>query len=373
MNITRENYESFFLDYLEGSLDSSMVEEMNVFLESNPDLKEELEEFKQVSLQADPIAFRDKEQLKKIVSKRDDIGDKHFDHLCIAKLEGDLNSAEEKALDQLLIEQPQRKKELDLFFKTKLQPLPVIFPDKRLLKRKAPAFRRKYAWYSISAAASVILILAFLLLLSRFRNPQEERIAIISPMTESSDGTVSEEPISIEEDVPALVDQVVERMVPKVESGTVKKVDVVAMNIPETTMEQKGESISVNYPEIVADRRTNLDLLSRREFEQITTSPYTTIATTEIMEQENEVEEEYLTLREVVARRLRSAVSAEEPGVTGQEDKITFLDIADAGVRGISRIPGIDMKLDRYYDQNGQLNSYAFTSKSLSFSHEVKK
>jgi len=192
-------------------------------------------------------------------------------------------------------------------------------------------------------------------------------------MNESSDATVLEEPPIIEEDIPALVDQVVERMVPTVESGIVKTDDVVAMDIPETTMEQKGENITVNYPDIVADRRTNLVLLSRREFEQITTSPYTTIATTEIMEPENEDEEEYLTLREVVARRLRSAVSVKEPGATGQEDKITFLDIADASVRGISRIPGIDMKLDRYYDQDGQLTSYAFTSKSLSFSHEVKK
>ncbi len=372
MSITRENYESFFLDYLEGSLDSSLREEMDAFLKRNPDLKAELKEFEQVSLPADSVRFEEKEQLKKTASTRDDLGEPHFDHLCIAKIEGDLNIHEEKALDQMLIGQPQRKKELDLYFKTKLQPLPVIFPDKQLLKRKAPVFRLR-SWYSVSAAASVILILVFSLLLSRFRNPQEERIAIIQPTAESSDNKVSEATAIMEEDIPSIPEEFAERMVTQKQPEDQEKIDVVAMNIPETPMQKEGENFSGNGQETPADRRANLERLHRREFALINTSPEVTLATAGVTGRDNEGEGEYLTLREVVAGRLRSTVSAKEPGETGREDRITFLDIADAGVRGINRITGVDMKLERYYDQSGELTSYAFTSKPLSFSHEVKK
>ena len=84
MNITRDNYESFFLDYLEGSLDPSMMEQMHAFLERNPDLKAEMEEFEQVSLIADPVLFMEKEKLKKNLSIQDHSGEQHFDHLYIA-------------------------------------------------------------------------------------------------------------------------------------------------------------------------------------------------------------------------------------------------------------------------------------------------
>lgn len=41
--ITRENYEIYFIDYLEGILSSEEVAMVNNFLTVNPDLKEELE------------------------------------------------------------------------------------------------------------------------------------------------------------------------------------------------------------------------------------------------------------------------------------------------------------------------------------------
>jgi hypothetical protein len=48
--ITRHNYESFFLDYLEGELSDELKMELEVFLAENPDLAAELEDFESVSL-----------------------------------------------------------------------------------------------------------------------------------------------------------------------------------------------------------------------------------------------------------------------------------------------------------------------------------
>ena len=43
--INRDNYEAYFLDSLEGSLTKEEQLALNQFLEQNPDLKEELEDF----------------------------------------------------------------------------------------------------------------------------------------------------------------------------------------------------------------------------------------------------------------------------------------------------------------------------------------
>ena len=42
MKINRNNYEVFFMDYLDGNLDESVVNDFIEFLQKNPDLKEEL-------------------------------------------------------------------------------------------------------------------------------------------------------------------------------------------------------------------------------------------------------------------------------------------------------------------------------------------
>ncbi|MBC8005772.1 MAG: hypothetical protein H7X84_09885, partial [Verrucomicrobia bacterium] len=46
--ITRDNYEAFFLDYLEGNLEETLIDQFLDFLEKNPDLKEELHLFENI-------------------------------------------------------------------------------------------------------------------------------------------------------------------------------------------------------------------------------------------------------------------------------------------------------------------------------------
>ena len=65
MKITRENYESFFIDYLDGFLDEKLIDDFIEFLQQNPDLKEELSLFENVSVDAENISFDKKDQLFK--------------------------------------------------------------------------------------------------------------------------------------------------------------------------------------------------------------------------------------------------------------------------------------------------------------------
>ena len=66
MKINRNNYEIFFLDYHEGNLDAAKLEELLIFVENNPDLKEEFENFEEISIPIDEsIKFDLKKSLKK--------------------------------------------------------------------------------------------------------------------------------------------------------------------------------------------------------------------------------------------------------------------------------------------------------------------
>ena len=66
MKINRSNYEIWFIDSLDGNLSSLEAEELNQFLNENPDLKEEFNELTPVIINQSVHQFKDKESLKKI-------------------------------------------------------------------------------------------------------------------------------------------------------------------------------------------------------------------------------------------------------------------------------------------------------------------
>ena len=63
--INRSNYEVWFIDYADGQLSPEQVAELLLFLEENPDLKNEFTLFEQVELPVDTVEFPFKKSLKK--------------------------------------------------------------------------------------------------------------------------------------------------------------------------------------------------------------------------------------------------------------------------------------------------------------------
>jgi hypothetical protein len=153
MIITRENYEPFFLDYLEGNLEESMIDQFLDFLENNPDLKEELHSFENVCLPEDQIAFTGKEQLYKSSAEAKAV----IENKTIAYLEGDLQNEERKLFETYLYGHPELQKEYELFSKTRLQPdTRIIYPKKNKLYRKSGSFILMN-WVARAAAVLILL------------------------------------------------------------------------------------------------------------------------------------------------------------------------------------------------------------------------
>ncbi|MDD4746584.1 MAG: hypothetical protein PHW19_04810 [Salinivirgaceae bacterium] len=117
--ITRENYEIYFIDYLDKTLSESMVAEFNAFLLKNPDLAEELDFISEVKLEPNVCEF-DGAALKR------EIGDLAFteqnsDELLVSVLENDFPNARKEELMAWIEENQSVSKSYELFKKTKLE------------------------------------------------------------------------------------------------------------------------------------------------------------------------------------------------------------------------------------------------------------
>ncbi len=138
MKINRNNYEIFFIDYFEGTLNESQVAELFLFLEQNYDLKEEFESFENISLKADAsIKFDNKENLKKLVIIAvDSINESNYQEYFIAYLENDLDVRSSENVELFLEKNIFLKKEYELFRKTFMKPdVKTVFDDKNVLKK----------------------------------------------------------------------------------------------------------------------------------------------------------------------------------------------------------------------------------------------
>lgn len=92
-NINRNNYEPYFLDFLEGTISPQDKKKLMLFLDSNQDLREELYSFEPIKLQNENYVYPEKSSLKKQFLLNMDNSD-NFDYLCIAQMEGDLSEKE---------------------------------------------------------------------------------------------------------------------------------------------------------------------------------------------------------------------------------------------------------------------------------------
>ena len=75
MKISKNNYESFFIDYLDGNLSDSQIREIEAFLMNHDDLREEFEGLEKILLKPDNIKYdllefliKQKRQGKKIAA-----------------------------------------------------------------------------------------------------------------------------------------------------------------------------------------------------------------------------------------------------------------------------------------------------------------
>jgi len=170
MKINKENYEAYFLDYLENKLQPELVAELMVFLEQNPNLKQELDSFENISLAPDnSVHFDEKKSLLKAeVIISENINETNYEEVMVAKFEGDLSDEESNELHEFLAINPKLKLEYNLLNKTFLSVPEINYQDKDSLKKGGVwLLYSKQIVYALSAAASILLLVGLWFILDR--------------------------------------------------------------------------------------------------------------------------------------------------------------------------------------------------------------
>ncbi len=179
MEISRHNYEVFFIDYFDHTLSPQDVAELLIFLEENQDLMEEFENYENVPIpSASDIIFPSKPELKRHEEKSLFSNDE-----VIAFLEGDLDQNTKEKFVLKLESDVLLQKQVSLFRKTFLSPdKSVVFIDKKNLKRITivdVVYRILY--FTASIAAILILTIG---LYNSFMKNNPTNYTKVSPMPE---------------------------------------------------------------------------------------------------------------------------------------------------------------------------------------------
>jgi hypothetical protein len=156
MKVTTNNYETFLIDYLDGKLSAAEVEEVLLFLENHPEIKEEFEGINEVSFVAESISFNQASLLKPQYAEVKGA----YENLLVAQLEGDLTMADQFTLQQGFLLYPELRNDEQLFAQTRFTPdMSVVFANKNKL-HKGPVWVLQRN--TILRVAAILLMTAFL-------------------------------------------------------------------------------------------------------------------------------------------------------------------------------------------------------------------
>ena len=354
MKVNRSNYEIWIIDWLDGNLSEPQSAELLSFLEENPDLKEEMEALTRFSLEKPLIKFSRIDSLKKTAA---DITDTQFEHLCIAYIENDLSAEQEKELDEIIQQSPERKDILEAFKKTILTPPDYRFSKKNFLKKKTSGEKIfRLSVRILSAAASVALLISLYLLVTD-RLP-ENTIASGEPLKDTL-SIVSSNPIRLEK-------------------------QLVASSSNSVNPFKKAKSYVVPEEIIANVIQTDDSLLNQRQVENLHIAPNIRLASIsidgsseinniiaynpEIIIPADDIERS--SVGKFLSRTYRDLILNEE---VATDLPIKGYEIAAGGINGLNKLLGWEMALQKTNDENGELQSLYFSSKMLKFNAPVKK
>ena len=113
--INSNNYEAFYLDFLEGNLNEEDTALLFVFLDKNPELK--LDETEFISLEDNSSSLDNlyKQSLKQVLVEEENVTILNVNSFLIAQTEKQLSPAKEKQLEEFIASNPIYLKDQNLF------------------------------------------------------------------------------------------------------------------------------------------------------------------------------------------------------------------------------------------------------------------
>ncbi len=192
MNITRHNYEEYFILYLDNELGSDERRKVEIFVQENPDLKQELDWLLQTRVVPEAsIVFDGKEALLK--NAADVINETNYEEWLLLYIDNELTSEQKAIADKLIVKYPAIKTELEILQKTKLQPeQQIVFKNKEILYHREEKVRViNLYWRRIAVAAVLLLTVSTAIFLTLNSNDdantpvaEEKEIKTVTPVVD---------------------------------------------------------------------------------------------------------------------------------------------------------------------------------------------
>ena len=221
--ITKENYEIYFMDYMDGNLSARERAEVETFLLVHPDLRELLDGMNEVWLEVPVEVFDKKEEIKRTVRERE------IEYYAIATAEGVITGEEQTWVDGN-VDKDVFEREVEMYAKVKVKPDPIC-----RFEGKVGVYRKSGAVLFVKRYAAMAAVVALGGVVAIYSTRKEEFSMEDLPMT-----VVKTETILLPEPE-AIVEPKIERvqfMKREVEAG--ETVVVVERVIPPDAIELKG-------------------------------------------------------------------------------------------------------------------------------------
>lgn len=170
-----DNYESYYLDYLEGTLSDSERIAFEEFLAAHPELQLEDEELVFLDDAPELLSPLEKELLKKEEDRV--VSAESLDYFAIGRVENVLSNTENAQLDAYISNNPEAGKTVEAYRETRLTPHLVAYENKEELKHKEIAF---VSWRLLAAITSVAAMLVLFFQLTGSGNKEEQPTPVVN-------------------------------------------------------------------------------------------------------------------------------------------------------------------------------------------------
>ncbi len=344
--LNRNTYEIWFLDYLDGQLNEEQLNVLLDFVEQNPDLKQELQNIKGITLLSGDELLDRKDTLLK--SGNDIPGIAAIDQLCIARMENDLTAEEAARFDSRRSEDRKLEENYQAFNLTRLAPATaVIYPDKNTLRKKTVFFS---PWVITAISSAAIILLAWVLWPTSPEKSSPVVAKVETPTTKvdsvNQPATRNPQPITHNPQPATLTLQPATRH-PQ----------------PEKSIPAR-ESVSMNalVPRILAGPRIPDAVSGKILYASNHAYPVLKSLPTA---------EEALTLPQYALQLFREKVLGEDRTLV-RKTRFSMWEVAGAGVNKINSIAGTNMELNRQYDDQGDLLAVSFNSRLVDVEAPVR-
>ena len=174
MNISRHNYEEFFILYWDNELTAEQKKLVEAFVQENTDLQDEFRLFGETRFTPDStLSFEEKNLL--LYDESSFINFTNYPELLLSYVDNELTLDKKILVEKFAAKHPAVQQELSIFQKTKFQPdAEIIFPDKSVLYRREEKIRViKMTWMRVAVAAA-ILLMAGLITFSLINNSSKD-------------------------------------------------------------------------------------------------------------------------------------------------------------------------------------------------------